>query len=64
MTATSKASEKKIEIFEVWLYQSIKRVKKEVKVTKKPHVENESFRSYCILSILIIKRVNSSTDFA
>ena len=51
-------------------------VKKEVKVTKRPNVENESFRSYDALSILMIKgiiqveilhkiqRDNSSGDFA
>ena len=32
-------------------------MKKEAKVTKRPHVENKSFTSYCTLSILMIKGV-------
>ena len=50
------AKKKKKRIFEIWLYRSIER-EKEVKVTKRPHVENQLFRSYCALSILMIKGV-------
>ena len=32
-------------------------MKKEAKVTKRPHVENKSFTSYSTLSILMIKGV-------